>query len=135
MCNSYFSGLGYAQFFGHFQPQYAYELQAYKEKVYWKQHFYAWKFGRLVCRANDKNKIKTAESDISESLQVWAKTQNYTPLLKTSIHCESKMQKQDLQAEESWWQNFNSTTNYYPWQKLWEKLLFGSNFVSPSFPS
>ena len=33
MRNSYFPGLRYAQFFGHFQPQHAYKLYAYKKGV------------------------------------------------------------------------------------------------------
>ena len=32
MRNSYFPGLRYAQFFGHFQPQHAYKLYAYKKR-------------------------------------------------------------------------------------------------------
>ena len=32
--------------------------------------FMGCKFRRLVCRATDKNKIKTGESDISESLYI-----------------------------------------------------------------
>ena len=30
---------------------------------------------------------------------------------RASIHCESKMEKQDLQPRESWLQNSNSTTS------------------------
>ena len=33
------------------------------------------------------------------------------PLVCACIHCEFKMEKQDLQPGESWWQNSNSTSS------------------------
>ena len=57
--------------------------------------------GCLLLKAMCKNKIKTwAESDIKF---VWAKTSNLSFwFVWDSIHCELKMDKQDLQARESW---------------------------------
>ena len=59
---------------------------------------------RLVCKAKDKNKIKKkGESDISVKVFCIGKdiTIIITLLWASSIYCESKIKKQDLQAEES----------------------------------
>ena len=38
-------------------------------------------------------------------------------LVWVSIRCESKIEKQDLQAREKWWQNSNFTTSQVQEQK------------------
>ena len=48
----------------------------------------------LACMAKNKNKIKKYDQEATS----W-----------TSIHCESEMEKQYLQAGESQWKNSNST--------------------------
>ena len=56
---------------------------------------------RFVCTAKDKSKIKTYEQKAIKHKFVWGKTFNYTPLVwSVHIHCESKMNKQDLQTGE-----------------------------------
>ena len=65
-----------------------------------------------VGRGLRQNKNMWAESDISITKFAWAKTYNYIPLVWVSIDCESKIEKQDLEAEERWWQNSNSATSY-----------------------
>ena len=46
----------------------------------------------------DKSKIKAYKQKCKS---VWAKTYNYIPLLLASIHCQSKIKKQDLEGERS----------------------------------
>ena len=43
---------------------------------------------------------------------VWEKKYNSISLVWVSTPCESKIEKQDLQAGETWWQNSNNTTSY-----------------------
>ena len=51
-----------------------------------------------------------------------ARTFNYIALVWGSIHCESKTEKQDLQAGETWWQNSYSTSTLYRIYRLIQPL-------------
>ena len=42
-------------------------------------------------------------------------------LVWVSIHCESQIENQDLQAGEWWWQNFNSINSHVQEQKVKQK--------------
>ena len=63
----------------------------------------------MQVRGWKQNKNKRAESD--RSCFVMAKTYNFHSSIWASIHCELKIEKQDLQNQESRWQNSSSTTN------------------------
>ena len=74
-------------------------------------------FGCSVYMVKDKNNIKiyrAAESYINMTrIQIEVDCDcNYISLIWVSIHCKSKTEKQDWQAEERWWQNCNSATSH-----------------------
>ena len=75
---------------------------------------------------------------------VWAKIYNYMPLVWANIHCGSKMEKHDFEAEESWRKNSNSRTCYNKEQKTkrnqdvnWERCFKPSSKldwkIAPTF--
>ena len=51
-------------------------------------------------------------SCIAELKVLWAKAYDYIPSVWASIHCESRMEKHDLQARKSWWQNSSQKTEH-----------------------
>ena len=58
--------------------------------------------GHLVCKANEKNKIKTYEQKaILPSISLYRQIPLVWLFGWVSTHCELKMDEQDLQAGES----------------------------------
>ena len=69
--------------------------------------------GYLVYKVKDKNKIKSHKQKLILAYSLRGQiyiTDNCIPLVWVSTHCKPKLEKQDLQAGKSLWQNSNSTT-------------------------
>ena len=82
--------------------------QQYREH----QLCYGYKFRRWVSYAKDKNNVRTFEQKVISApvCFVWANTYSYMPLVWAAIHCGSKMEKHDFEANESWWEDSNCRT-------------------------
>ena len=63
-----------------------------------KQEFPSCKFRCLAGKTKDKSKIKTCQE---KAISANFCNSNYIPLAYANINCESKMEKQDLQSDQS----------------------------------